>query len=103
MFKNFKMKTKLILAAIILGAIVYSCVEREEQTVEEETYLKEEKTINKQESESKAKTSKATDSVRTKDLLDGTNQTTLDPTADPSDTTGETVNPGSLGTPPTRP
>jgi hypothetical protein len=101
MFKTFQMKTKLILAAIILFAIAYSCSDREEQTNEQQDYLKKEKTINKG-IEDNGATSKVSDTVKTTNQLDATNQTQI-PAQLPAEQTGETVNPGSLGTPPTRP
>ncbi len=89
------MKTKLILAAIVLMALVYSCSDRDEQV-----YPKEDKTINKREQISSVTSKIESDSLKTEIILDAPQTQTQ---TQPGSGSEETVNPGSLGTPPTRP
>ncbi|KFF26860.1 hypothetical protein [Chryseobacterium vrystaatense] len=96
------MKTKLILAAVVLMAITYSCTERdEEQKISsEETKISNKKIDNKEiwdNTSSSYNKGEVSDSIKTGPLLNGTQ------IIPKSEDDGETVNPGQLGTPPTRP
>ena len=93
------MKTKITLAIVALSTIIYSCSERSD---EQEVSLEKKQTINykKELKVSSSNPRKVSDTLKNGNILHGTtNSQNMGENQDDS----ETVNPGQLGTPPTRP